>query len=159
MISYFGYFTKSYKQNAWNLLLEIYEEKYYLIFSQDPEAALEAENKPNDEDWDDVIDDDEEDDDDDEGWITPGNFQQKRLEMFGIDASKKAEVVKVACMTTDFAMQVRVLLLILIELYFSSSLNLFLIYLLRKSKNGGTWVLSASMPSKWQLKASYVLVD
>ena len=70
MISYFGYFTKSYKQNPWNLLLEIYEQKYYLIFSQDPEAALEAENKPNDEDWDDVIDDDR------RVQVSPSTFRQ-----------------------------------------------------------------------------------
>ncbi len=48
-----------------------------------------------------------EDDDDDEGWITPKNFAQKRLEMFGVEANKEREEVKVACMTTDFAMQVR----------------------------------------------------
>jgi RNA-binding protein NOB1 len=47
-----------------------------------------------------------EDDDDDEGWITPKNFAQKRLEMYGAEGSKKQEEVKVACMTTDFAMQV-----------------------------------------------------
>ena len=49
--------------------------------------------------------DDDLDEDDDEGWITPKNFAQKRLEMFGVDAEKKQEQVKVACMTTDFAMQ------------------------------------------------------
>ena len=84
----------------------------------DPEAALEAQNGADEADkdkdeWADVDDDEEgeedpgEDDDDDEGWITPSNFAQKRLEMFGVEASKKPEVVKVACMTTDFAMQVR----------------------------------------------------
>jgi hypothetical protein len=51
--------------------------------------------------------DEELDEDDDEGWITPKNFAQKRLEMFGVDAEKKQEHVKVACMTTDFAMQVK----------------------------------------------------
>ena len=69
-------------------------------------------NEADKDEWADVDDGDDEedpaeDDDDDEGWITPSNFSQKRLEMFGVEASKKPEVVKVACMTTDFAMQVR----------------------------------------------------
>jgi hypothetical protein len=84
-----------------------------MLFQNDGPEAPESGDDNAADDWDDVegddVDDDEggyDDDDDDEGWITPSNFSQKRLEMFGVEASKKPEVVKVACMTSDFAMQV-----------------------------------------------------
>ena len=54
------------------------------------------------------------DDDDDEGWITPSNVARKKkahqARMLGAAAPKDGEEPKtlpVACMTTDFAMQVR----------------------------------------------------
>lgn len=47
-----------------------------------------------------------EDDDEDEGWITPSNIKAKTKAMNG-DVPLGDQFVKVACMTTDFAMQVR----------------------------------------------------
>ena len=57
------------------------------------------------EDTSDYAEDITDDDDDEEGWITPGNIKEKKRLMNG---TKEDEVqfVKVACMTTDFAMQV-----------------------------------------------------
>ena len=42
---------------------------------------------------------------DDEGWITPDNIDQARIEMGGCVGEELADV-RVGCMTTDFAMQV-----------------------------------------------------
>merc|ERR1712066_847397 len=48
--------------------------------------------------------DDEEDDD--EGWITASNIREKRREIDGRTAEDEGQKhVRVACMTTDFAMQ------------------------------------------------------
>ena len=44
-------------------------------------------------------------DDDDEGWITPANLSRKKRQMNG-QGEEDQESVKVACLTTDFAMQV-----------------------------------------------------
>ena len=50
----------------------------------------------------------DEEDDDDEGWITPSNIKEKRREIDGRSAEEDEQKhVKVAYMTTDFAMQVR----------------------------------------------------
>ncbi|KAF7992870.1 hypothetical protein HCN44_005214 [Aphidius gifuensis] len=48
-------------------------------------------------------DDEEEDGDDDDGWITPSNVKEAKKKMNAEFVSEKP--VKVACMTTDFAMQ------------------------------------------------------
>ena len=49
----------------------------------------------------------DEEDDDDEGWITPSNIKEKRREIDGRSAEEDEQKhVRVACMTTDFAMQV-----------------------------------------------------
>lgn len=53
----------------------------------------------------DITDDDEDDEDDEEGWITPGNIKEKKRLMNG-NKPDEVQFVKVACMTTDFAMQV-----------------------------------------------------
>ena len=46
-------------------------------------------------------------DDDDDSWITPSNFKEKQKQMLGgKNDNEKPQFVKVACMTTDFAMQV-----------------------------------------------------
>jgi RNA-binding protein NOB1 len=47
----------------------------------------------------------DEDDDDEEGWITPGNIKEKRRLMEGRKEDDAQAHVKVACMTTDYAMQ------------------------------------------------------
>lgn len=43
--------------------------------------------------------------DDDDEWITPSNLQDKRKAMMGVNNNDEPQFVKVACMTTDFAMQ------------------------------------------------------
>ena len=43
--------------------------------------------------------------DEDEGWITPDNIDQARIEMGGCVGEELGDV-RVGCMTTDFAMQV-----------------------------------------------------
>ena len=42
----------------------------------------------------------------DEGWITPGNYAKKKEQMATINEKELAREVEVACMTSDFAMQV-----------------------------------------------------
>ena len=51
----------------------------------------------------------EDEEDDDDGWITASNIKQKRREIDGraADGGEEQKHVKVACMTTDFAMQGR----------------------------------------------------
>merc|ERR1711977_707810 len=43
---------------------------------------------------------------DDEGWITPCNYKKKKEEMAIANEKELTEKVEVACMTSDFAMQV-----------------------------------------------------
>lgn len=47
----------------------------------------------------------EEEDDDDEGWITPSNLKKVRAHEAEADSVAKPVNMKVACITTDFAMQ------------------------------------------------------
>ena len=49
--------------------------------------------------------DKENDDEDEEGWITPSNLKTKKAVITGADDHFAAQKVKVALMTTDFAMQ------------------------------------------------------
>ena len=42
----------------------------------------------------------------DEGWITPGNYVKKKEQMATINEKELAREVEIACMTSDFAMQV-----------------------------------------------------
>ena len=53
----------------------------------------------------DCYDSDGDEVDDEEGWITPDNIEQARLEMGGC-VGEELRDVRVGCMTTDFAMQV-----------------------------------------------------
>ena len=53
---------------------------------------------------DDQDDDNDDEDDDDDGWITPGNIQDVKHSMNG---NLETVQLDVACLTTDFAMQVR----------------------------------------------------
>jgi len=48
---------------------------------------------------------DSEDDEDEEGWITPGNVDEMNQMMTGSVPGDVQEMCKVACLTTDFAMQ------------------------------------------------------
>ena len=73
----------------------------------DDEDGDEAEHVSSDEGI--IIEDvdsdkeEEEEEDDDEGWITPSNLKEKKNAMTGADVVDAP--VKVACITTDFAMQ------------------------------------------------------
>lgn len=61
------------------------------------------------EDTSDYAEDITDDDDDEEGWITPSNIKEKKRMMNG-NQCDEVQHVKVACMTSDFAMQVRITL-------------------------------------------------
>ena len=71
------------------------EEEYVDISSGE-----ECENEDIDEEDEELKEDD---DDDDEGWITPGNIKSVKNQMNGVVETITLEV---ACITTDFAMQV-----------------------------------------------------
>lgn len=62
--------------------------------SEDQSDGEDKENEP----------EDEEEEDDGGGWITPSNIKQVKMD--SADWSAPADV-KVGCLTTDFAMQVR----------------------------------------------------
>lgn len=49
---------------------------------------------------------DEEDDDEEGGWITPSNYKNKLKQMENCVDMDEKEQIPVACLTTDFAMQV-----------------------------------------------------
>jgi len=66
------------------------------------EDVAEAETESNDHGYD---SDKENDNDDDDGWITPGNLKSKKAALNGVRDDATPERVKVALMTTDFAMQ------------------------------------------------------
>ena len=68
--------------------------------SDDDDSADEEEGEEEEED---------DNDDDNDGWITASNIKEKRREIEGRSAEGEEDEqkhVKVACMTTDFAMQV-----------------------------------------------------
>ena len=44
--------------------------------------------------------------DDDEGWITPANYSKKKEQLAMVNEKELIQNVEVACMTSDFAMQV-----------------------------------------------------
>ena len=50
--------------------------------------------------------DEEEEDDDDDGWITPSNLAAAKKAMTAGDVEEVSSDLPVACMTTDYAMQV-----------------------------------------------------
>ena len=75
--------------------------------SGEEEEVEEDESEPTN---DDMEDDEGIQDDEDDGWITPSNFKNKRMEMMGADINKddedeESEEIIVACLTSDFAMQ------------------------------------------------------
>ncbi len=71
-----------------------------------PEEDGESDHsEEEDEEQDEEEGEEAEDDDDDEGWITPANLSRKKRQMNG-QGEEDQESVKVACLTTDFAMQV-----------------------------------------------------
>jgi len=56
-------------------------------------------------DTDDDDDDADDDDDDDEGWITPSNIDAMKQATIALSQSEVTDI-PVACVTTDYAMQV-----------------------------------------------------
>merc|ERR1712137_10920 len=75
---------------------EVVEEE---VVEEEVEEVEEEEEEVEEEEE----DDDDDDDDDDDGWITPGNIDQAKNSMNGVLETVQLEV---ACLTTDFAMQV-----------------------------------------------------
>ncbi len=69
-----------------------------LLQPEDHSDSEDKENEPEDEE------EDEDEEDDGGGWITPSNIKQVKMD--SADWTAPAEV-KVGCLTTDFAMQVR----------------------------------------------------
>ena len=66
-----------------------------------PDALMEEREDSEEEE------DAEGDDDDDEGWITPSNIKEVKRQMgIGVAETEQSRV-SVACLTTDFAMQVK----------------------------------------------------
>jgi rRNA maturation endonuclease Nob1 len=87
---------------------DVIDEQHHQHVSSDEGVSMDDSDKENgDEEYDDDdYDDDEYDDgDDDDGWITPGNVKEKRAAMAGRGEEEAETRVRVACMTTDFAMQ------------------------------------------------------
>jgi len=78
------------------------EDTYY--DDQEEDVAETADTDSNDHGYDSDKENDNEEDDDD-GWITPGNLKSKKAALNGVSDEAKPERVKVALMTTDFAMQ------------------------------------------------------
>ena len=75
---------------------------------EDKNDGSAADDDDDDDDDDDNDDDDnDDDDDDDKGWITPSNLEAVNKLMSKLDVGASERIVQVACMTTDFAMQVR----------------------------------------------------
>jgi RNA-binding protein NOB1 len=67
------------------------------------EEGYDTEEECDEEEEEEDESEEEEDDDDDGGWITPGNIQQVKHSMAGNTETVQLDV---ACLTTDFAMQV-----------------------------------------------------
>ncbi len=80
------------------------QQQQHQHLSSDEGVSMDDSDKENgDEEYDD--DDYDDDGDDDDGWITPGNVKEKRAAMAGRGEEEAETRVRVACMTTDFAMQ------------------------------------------------------
>jgi len=73
------------------------------LADQVSEVAVHEEEEEEEEEFSDVEEEEEEEEDDDDGWITPGNIQQVKHSMNGVLETIQLEV---ACISTDFAMQV-----------------------------------------------------
>lgn len=79
--------------------------------SQSEDAGIDDTTCDMDDDDEGIVEEEEDEDDDDDeedniGWITPQNISQVREQMVG-SGETNLEGIKVGCMTTDFAMQVR----------------------------------------------------
>jgi len=82
---------------------DVRDQQHQQHVSSDEGVSMDDSDKENGDDDDEY--DDEENDDDDDGWITPGNVKEKRAAMAGRGEEEAETRVRVACMTTDFAMQ------------------------------------------------------
>ena len=90
-----GKSNKKVTESLANLSLNSVDQKD----SNDVQDSVEEKNEENNE-----IQDTKEDKDDDKGWITPQNLKEKRNQ--DLFLSNEPQIIPVACMTTDFAMQV-----------------------------------------------------
>ncbi len=89
---------------ASNMVDDVRDQQHHQHVSSDEGVSMDDSDKENgDEEYDD--DDEYDDGDDDDGWITPGNVKEKRAAMAGRGEEEVETRVRVACMTTDFAMQ------------------------------------------------------
>ncbi len=83
---------------------DVRDQQHQQHVSSDEGVSMDDSDTENgDEEYDD--DDEYDDGDDDDGWITPGNVKEKRAAMAGRGEEEAETRVRVACMTTDFAMQ------------------------------------------------------
>lgn len=69
-----------------------------------PQLGDRTEEQSRDEDKENEPEEEEEEEDDEGGWITPSNIKQVKMD--SADWTAPAHV-RVGCLTTDFAMQVR----------------------------------------------------
>ena len=71
------------------------------------EDGGEDDDEVEEDDDEDFYEEEEDDDSDDgQGWITPGNISQMKADSGDFGANSEEDKVQVACLTTDFAMQV-----------------------------------------------------
>ena len=70
-------------------------------------SPVSDDGEPDDDSVEEEEEEEDDEEDDDEGWITASNIREKRREIDGRTAEDEEQKhVRVACMTTDFAMQV-----------------------------------------------------
>ena len=70
------------------------------------EDGGEDDDDEEEDDDEDFYEDEDDDSDDGQGWITPGNISQMKADSGDFGANSEEDKVQVACLTTDFAMQV-----------------------------------------------------
>ncbi len=90
---------------ASNTVDDVRDQQHDQHVSSDEGVSMDDSDKENGDENDEYDDDDYDDGDDDDGWITPGNVKEKRAAMAGRGEEEAETRVRVACMTTDFAMQ------------------------------------------------------
>lgn len=87
-----------------NLVQEDIQETRVSESNEIPSESLNDDQEYETDEEEELTDEEEEDDDSDGGgWITPGNIEQVKHSMTGVTETVQLDV---ACLTTDFAMQV-----------------------------------------------------
>ncbi len=90
---------------ASNTVDDVSDQQHQQHVSSDEGVSMDDSDKENGDDDDEYDDEEYDDGDEDDGWITPGNVKEKRAAMAGRGEEEAETRVRVACMTTDFAMQ------------------------------------------------------